>query len=137
MAGSLLIILFSLSSYYDGSEIYEPETRSVDLHKTLTLWDSVEAYKGTDPMDGIAIGDALPDHPGNEIVTVSRDGNMYLSRFDEASSDFITEMIWMTSGSQLAPVIGDLKPGNGNEILSVGLATGLEGDAAPGDGTAT
>ena len=134
LLGAALFLAFGQA----GSDVHAAETRAGDdVQNTFTLWDSMEAYKGTDPMDGTAVGDALPDHPGNEIVTVSRDGNTYLSRFDEASGAFLTETIWETPGQQLTPVIGDLKPGNGNEILSVGLATGMEDDATPGNGTAT
>ncbi|MFO8052247.1 MAG: hypothetical protein R6V01_11215, partial [Thermoplasmatota archaeon] len=103
-----------------------------------TIWDHEVIFEGTDNVeciDGIAIGDVLDEHDGNEMVWVARDGNTYLGYHDQGTWTY--DDIWNTPGQQLTPAIGDIRPDlDGNEILVVGLSSGTE-DVNPGDGTAT
>ncbi|MFW3147323.1 MAG: hypothetical protein ACMUIE_11010, partial [Thermoplasmatota archaeon] len=112
------------------------KTRS-GSEEMITLWDTDIAFQGTDPIDGIAIGDAVSSRDGNEMVWVARDGKTYLGYYDQASSSWTYDDIWSSPGQQLTPAIGDMRPDlPGNEILVVGLSSGTE-DENPGEGTAT
>jgi hypothetical protein len=126
---------------YDASS--PPETRaSVTSADVNTIWERSIALQVTGEgdskaMDGVAIGDADPTHYGQEIISVCRNGNTYMASWNNVTASFESEAIWNSQGQQLTAVVGDLKPGNGNEVLVVGLATGKEGDVSAGNGTAT
>ena len=103
----------------------------------ITLWDSEIAFTAGGPIDGLAFGDADPNHDGIEAVTTSRDSGVYLTKYNNATSEWETDEIWTSGGQQLTPAIGDLRTDiDGNEILVVGLSSGSE-DVNPGEGTAT
>ena len=119
-------------SLADGDEI----TRS-NGDGEITLWDSEIAFTAGGPIDGIAFGDADPNHDGIEAVTTSRDSGVYLTKYNNATEEWETSEIWTSGGQQLTPAIGDLRTDiDGNEILVVGLSSGSE-DVDPGNGTAT
>ena len=106
----------------------------------VTIWDNEVIFEGSDDVrciDGIAIGEVNPDHDGNEIVWVARNGNTYVGHYDDNTGTWTYDDIWNTPGQQLTPAIGDIRPDlEGNEILVSGLSSGTE-EINPGDGTAT
>jgi len=114
------------------------ETRG-PLDNTLeTMWDVAVAYQGIEPIDGVAVGELLSDHEGPEIITSSRDMGVYLNYYDTNSASWMKEKIWTSPGQVLTPAIGDLMPDKeGNEVLAVGLTSGIEGDEDEGAGLAT
>ncbi|MGA1848805.1 MAG: hypothetical protein ACMUHB_05635, partial [Thermoplasmatota archaeon] len=115
--------------------IVDGATRSEGVGNWNTIWEDDIVFMGTDPIDGVAMGNTDSD-PETELVWVSRDQKTYLGHYDE-SGDFSYEAIWTAGGQQLTPAIGDLRPDiPGNEIIVVGLSSGTEDDN-PGDGTAT
>ena len=112
-------------------------TRSGHLDDVETQWNAEVAFEGNIPdyIDGIAIGDADRDNDGNEVVWASRDMKVLMGNYDDAGA-FSYETIWTSGGQQLTPAIGDLRPDlEGNEIMIVGLSSGMEDDEA-GAGTA-
>ena len=121
-------------------EIPGNEIGIVGYSRNLTVvypseWVYEVPFTGTDPIDGLAIGEIYPDKEGFETVITSRDGGTYISYKEDGN--WKNEKIWESPGQQLTPAIGDLIPEReGNEILVVGLSSGDE-DNDPGDGTAT
>ena len=133
----LVIVLLLMSS---STMIYSYRQASAEAGESAgpaghTIWESEVAFEGTDPIDGVAVGEVYTDLPGQETVITSRDGGVYLVYRDQGR--WVKERIWDSPGQQLTPAVGDLRPDReGNEILVVGLSSGTEDDD-PGDGTAT
>ncbi|MEA3557942.1 MAG: hypothetical protein U9R75_01685, partial [Candidatus Thermoplasmatota archaeon] len=124
----------------DGNEIV-----LVGYSQNVTLvspsgWEARYAFVGSDDLeciDGIAIGDVVSSHEGNEMVWVARDEKVYIGYYDDTTESWTYDDIWNTPGQQLTPSIGDIRPDlEGNEILVSGLSSGTE-EINPGEGTAT
>ncbi|MEA3559851.1 MAG: hypothetical protein U9R75_11415, partial [Candidatus Thermoplasmatota archaeon] len=128
LAGGLFVNSPNISAVEEGNE------------EIVTLWSSEVIFEGSDDVeciDGIAIGEVKPDHDGNEMVWVARDGKVYIGYYDDTTESWTYDDIWNTPGQQLTPAIGNIRPDlEGNEILVSGLSSGTE-EINPGEGTAT
>ena len=110
-------------------------TRAGSAASKITIWEPTVAFVNTQTMDGVAVGDADPANPGNDIVTVGRDQGVYLTRYDNTTKQFSTDKIYDLGGQPLSPAIGNLKGDANNEIAVVGVSAGNEDEPA-GNGTA-
>ncbi|MCK5773801.1 MAG: hypothetical protein KAH57_08425 [Thermoplasmata archaeon] len=114
------------------------DTRSNGPIDRTTLWEVETAYQTGGATDGVAIGELISSHDGDEAIVLSRDMGVYLTYFQIDTSSWHTEKIWTSPGQGLTPSIGDLMPDKpGNEVLVVGLSAGLEDADDAGHGLAT
>ncbi len=82
-------------------------------------------------LGGCAIGDVLPDRPGDEIVAVAVDGRILVAYDDDGT--WRSEVAGQGGGELIQCAIGDLRPDKpGDEIVAVGMKTGGEDDGGPG-----
>jgi len=78
-----------------------------------------------------AVGDVLPDRPGDEIVVVGSDGTVRIAYRDRVR--WKHEVVHRAAGALVRVAIGDvLLDRPGNEIVAVGAAKGLDRGDAPG-----
>ena len=116
--------------------------------KTLLMLTTVvavaqAAHAGEDPwrsqillecphgLGGAAIGDLDSDTPGNEVAAVSAAGEVWLVR--RTGSDWQPERIFECDGELIMCAIGDIDPAHqGNEFVGVGMVSGEESLAGPG-----
>jgi hypothetical protein len=83
---------------------------------------------------GCAVGDLDPEHPGDEIVTVARDGAV--TCIWRADDGWQHEVVHRGAGEYIQVAIGDAVAAvPGNEIVAVGVAQGAERDDVPGIAT--
>ncbi len=130
----LFTTLTMLETEYSGAM----EARSNGPIDRMTLWEVETAYQTGGATDGVAIGELLSSHDGDEAIVLSRDMGVYLTYFQTDTSSWHTEKIWTSPGQGLTPAIGDLMPDKeGNEVLVVGLSAGLEDADDAGQGLAT
>ncbi len=114
------------------------ETRADGPIDRTTLWEVETAYQTGGATDGVAIGELISSHDGDEAIVLSRDMGVYLTYFQTGTGTWYTEKIWTSPGQGLTPSIGDLMPDKeGNEVLVVGLSAGLEDAEDAGHGLAT
>lgn len=94
---------------------------------TGAQWRSAVLLDTGSKLSGVAVGDLLPDAPGNEIVAVGTDHTMRLIwREDDG---WRHEVIATTPGEMIQVHAGDVDPGRpGDEIVAVGVTSGGEDD---------
>jgi len=93
-------------------------------------WQEVAADLGT-KLGGCTIGDLDSSRPGQEIGVVAEDGRVYCLRRE--SRGWAQEEIVHLPGEQSQCLACDLFPNlPGDELVTVGVATGSEGDGGPG-----
>lgn len=97
-------------------------------------WTAAVIFQAPGKLGGCAVGDADPDRPGNEIVSVCSNGEVFLTRREGAG--WKTDSIAKLGGEAIQVAIGDADPSTpGNEIVAVGVTEGGEDDGAPGAAT--
>jgi len=78
-------------------------------------------------LSGVAVGDLLPEVPGNEIVTVGTDRKMRL--IWRSGEECHHEVIATLPGEMIQVDVGDVDPDRpGDEIMAVGVTSGGEDD---------
>jgi len=94
---------------------------------TGTEWRSAVLLDTGSKLSGVAVGDLLPDAPGNEMVTVGTDHKIRLIWRD--GETWRDEVIATTPGEMIQVAVGDVDPDlPGDEIMAVGVASGGEDD---------
>lgn len=94
-------------------------------------WVTEIAFQAPDKLGACTVGDVDPRHPGNEIVTVCRDGAAYV--LHRSAGGWVAEEIARTPGEMIQVAVGDLLPERpGLEIVLAGAAEGPEADDEPG-----
>lgn len=108
----------------DGAPARPP---SAEAPASPGRWEAVVLVDTSSRLSGVAIGDVLPDRPGNEVVAVGTDHRMHLVwREGEAWHD---EVIATTKGEMIQVAVGDLdRTLPGDEVVAVGVASGNEDD---------
>lgn len=90
-------------------------------------WRSAVLLDTGSKLSGVAVGDLLPDAPGNELVVVGTDHKMHLCYFDGQA--WKQTVIGSTPGEMIQVAAGDVDPTRpGDEIVAVGVETGNEDD---------
>lgn len=99
---------------------------------TAPTGPSVEfAFDAGAKLGGCAVGDVLPDRPGQEIVAVASDGRVFLVFDDDGV--WRSEVVGQAGGELIQCAIGDLRRDRpGNEIVAVGMEVGGEDDGGAG-----
>lgn len=93
-------------------------------------WQETAADLGT-KLGGCTLGDLDPAHPGQEIGVVAGDGRVYCLRRE--SRGWAQEEVVHLPGEQIQCLACDLFPNlPGDELVTVGVATGSEGDGGAG-----
>lgn len=97
-------------------------------------WRAVTVFQAPDKLGGCAIGDADPSRPGNEIVSVCRTGEVFLTWRE--GEGWRSEPIARLPGEAIQVGIGDADPAlPGEEIVAVGVVEGGEDDGGRGAAT--
>jgi hypothetical protein len=88
-------------------------------------WEAETALEAGAGLGGCAVGDVMPDRPGQEIVAVGNDGSVHLMWPTE--TEWKSERLHMASGELIQVSIGEFDPTSpGPEIIGVGMASGQE-----------
>ena len=90
-------------------------------------WRSQVLLETGSRLSGVAIGDVLPDAPGNEIVVVGTDHTLRLIWRD--GTEWRDEIIARTPGEMIQVDVGEVDANRpGDEIVAVGVTSGGEDD---------
>ena len=82
-------------------------------------------------MGGAAIGDLLPDMPGNEVAAVNAAGEAWVVW--RAGDEWRSDLIYKGEGELIMCAIGDVDPDcAGSEFVGVGMVYGEESTVGPG-----
>ena len=128
-----IMATFSAETSQDNNA--QVQSRAGTSNDIIPEWYSDVIFKGTNAIDGCAIGDCYPEHDGNEIIFCDRNFDLVMAYKDGTA--WTTTTIWHGSGQPLTPAIGDFDPDHeGNEIIIVGRTSGLEDDVVDSGGEA-
>ncbi len=106
-----------------GARPREPGSKAM-----ATGWWSQVLLETGSRLSGVAVGDVLPDVPGNEIVVVGTDHTLRLIWRD--GTEWRDEIIARTPGEMIQVDVGDVDANRpGDEIVAVGVTSGGEDDA--------
>ena len=112
------------------SETLSGSRVSAETQTGISQWDSEVLWSDTSMIGGCTIGDLDPTIKGNEVVTVSTDGNVDLT-YKTSQGTWVTKQLWQGKGQLITPVIGDFYDDHDdNELVVVGMAVGPEGEGA-------
>ncbi len=97
-------------------------------------WRQQTAFDAGNKLGGCAIGDFDPSRPGNEIAVVTGDGRVIeVFRDGERESGWGHEVLGALPGEPIQCAVGDLLPDRpGLELVTAGVARGVEDDPGPG-----
>ncbi len=94
-------------------------------------WTTEIVFEAPDKLGACIVGDVDPQRPGNEIVTVCRNGYVYVLARD--ADGWAVTIAARTPGEMIQLAVGDVLPDRpGDEIAMVGAANGPEEDERPG-----
>jgi hypothetical protein len=80
-------------------------------------------------LGGCACGDLLPG-AGDEVAVVAESGRLRI--LQREGDGWRVHEVGRTSGESIQVAVGDLWPGEGEELVAVGMAAGRESDGGPG-----
>lgn len=93
-------------------------------------WRSEVLLESSCDMGGAAIGDLLPESPGNEVAVVNSKGEVWVVR--RAGAEWKGERLLKCKGELIMCAIGDVDPRHkGNEVVAVGMVEGEESLGGP------
>ncbi|HLU39255.1 MAG TPA: hypothetical protein VK081_07705 [Planctomycetota bacterium] len=96
-----------------------------------TTWMAEVALDAGVKLSGCAVGDLLPEHPGDEIVAVGADGAVHVVWRERGR--WRSAVAVRHPGELVQVAVGDVDPRHpGPEIVAVGMAEGSEDDGGRG-----
>jgi hypothetical protein len=98
----------------------------------LPRWHHQTILESEHGVGGVAIGDVLPEIPGNEVVAVNSAGEIWLIAHTE-DDGWQTRRLHTAGGELIMCAVGDVDPSlPGNEIVAVGMVHGPESRTGQG-----
>jgi len=98
----------------------------VELYHDGTSWQNKVIYTGPDPFEifkAVAVGDANPNHPGDEVVVVTTNVKINATIIYSSGTHWGARQIFTDTDSLSSVAIGEINTTNpGEEIVIVGLS---------------